>query len=406
MKDKGGRNVTLFSNTFPQALFALSFGTLDLVAGFIASLVASYVVKMPWILIIYPPLLTVRGNISGMFSGRLTTGLHVGLIKPNIRKNTEYFYSLRASIFSMSFINALIVGVLTYIVFLIFEPLYYVSLLILIFIAVMSMMIPTTISIFFLAPLVAIVSYKKGIDPDVIAYPILSTVNDIIVSVVYVITIWLFIFWENVFITVSYILIILFSFIFIYSSKYWTDKNFKKTFSEGMFILMILMIISNFTGGMLSKLRYYIERYPHILAIYPCLLTMIGDEGSIIASITTTKLGLGNIKPSLKSIVYRENVIPFFGVLLAGFIMSTIFAILGSFLYVFSILKLIQTILVSFVTVLLLATPIILISFGSAIITFKRGLNPDNFTIPTITSLSDFLTTISLFVVIKLVMGV
>ncbi|MHA1834730.1 MAG: magnesium transporter [Candidatus Baldrarchaeia archaeon] len=406
MKDKGGRNVALFSSTFPQALFALSFGTLDLVAGFIASLVASYVVKMPWILIIYPPLLTVRGNISGMFSGRLTTGLHVGLIKPNIRKNTEYFYSLRASIFSMSFINALIVGVLTYIVFLIFEPLYYVSLLILIFIAVMSMMIPTTISIFFLAPLVAIVSYKKGIDPDVIAYPILSTVNDIIVSVVYVITIWLFIFWGNVFITVSYILIILFSFIFIYSSKYWTDKNFKKTFSEGMFILMVLMIISNFTGGVLSKLRYYIERYPHILAIYPCLLTMIGDEGSIIASITTTKLGLGNIKPSLKSIVYRENAIPIFGVLLAGLIMSTIFATLGSFLYAFSVLKLVQTILVSFVTVILLAIPIILVSFGSAIITFKRGLNPDNFTIPTITSLSDFLTTISLFTVIRLIMGI
>lgn len=406
MNQKGGRNATLFSSAFPQALFALSFSTLDLAAGFIASLVASYVVKMPWILIIYPPLLTVRGNISGMFSGRLTTGLHVGLIKPSIRKNTEYFYSLRASIFSMSFINAFIVGFLTYAVFLIFEPLYYVSLLILISIAIMSMMIPTTVSIFFLAPLVAIVSYKKGIDPDVIAYPILSTVNDIIVSAVYVITIWLFIFWENVFITVSYILIILFSFIFIYSSKYWTDKNFKKTISEGMFIIMILMIISNFTGGVLSKLRYYIERYPHILAIYPCLLTMIGDEGSIIASTTTTKLGLGNIKPSLKSIVYRENVVLILGVLLAGFIMSTIFATLGSFLYVFSILKLVQTILVSFVTVTLLATPIIFISFGSAIITFKRGLNPDNFTIPTITSLSDFLTTISLFTVIKLIMGI
>ncbi len=406
MNQKGGRNATLFSSTFPQALFALSFSTLDLAAGFIASLVASYVVKMPWILIIYPPLLTVRGNISGMFSGRLTTGLHVGLIKPSIRKNTEYFYSLRASIFSMSFINAFIVGFLTYVVFLIFEPLYYVSLLILISIAIISMMIPTTVSIFFLAPLVAIVSYKKGIDPDVIAYPILSTVNDIIVSAVYVITIWLFIFWGNVFITVSYILIILFFFIFIYSSKYWTDKNFKKTFSEGMFILMVLMIISNFTGGVLSKLRYYIERYPHILAIYPCLLTMIGDEGSIIASTTTTKLGLGNIKPSLKSIVYRENAIPIFGVLLAGLIMSTIFATLGSFLYAFSILKLVQTILVSFVTVILLATPIILVSFGSAIITFKRGLNPDNFTIPTITSLSDFLTTISLFTVIRLIMGI
>lgn len=406
MKQKGGRNTTLFSSTFLQALFALSFDTLGLAAGFIASLVAPYVVKMPWILIIYPPLLTVRGNISGMFSGRLTTGLHIGLIKPSIRKNTEYFYSLRASIFSMSFINACIVGFLTYAVFLIFEPLYQVSLLILIFIAIISMMIPATVSIFFLTPLVAVVSYKKGIDPDVIVYPILSTVNDIIVSAVYVITIYLFIFWENVFTTVSYILIILFSFIFIYSSKYWTDENFKKTISEGMFILMILMIISNFAGGVLSKLRYYIERYPHVLAIYPCLIDMIGDEGSIIASTTTTKLGLGNIKPSLKSIVYRENVILILGVLLVGFIMSTIFATLGLLLYTFSILKLLQTIMVSFVTVTLLATPIIFISFGSAIITFKHGLNPDNFTIPTIASLSDFLTTTSLFAAIKLVTGI
>ena len=406
MNNEGGRNITLFSGAFSQTLFALSFSTLDLVAGFIASLVASYVVKMPWILIIYPPLLTVRGNISGMFSGRLTTGLHVGLIKPTIGKNTEYFYSLRASIFFMSFINAFVVGFLTYAVFLVFEPLYNVSLLILISIAMMSMMIPTVISIFFLAPLIAIASYKKGIDPDVIAYPVLSTANDIIVSAIYVVTMWLFIFWENVFIAVSYILITLFSFIFIYSSKYWTDKNFKKTVSEGMFIIMILMVISNLTGGVLSKLRYYIERYPHLLAIYPCLLTMIGDEGSIIASTTTTKLGLGNIKPSLKSIIHRENIIPILGVLLAGLIMSTVFATIGSFLYAFSLLKLVQTILISFITAFLLATPIIFISFGSAIVAFKRGLNPDNFTIPTITSLSDFLTTISLFTVIKLIIGI
>ena len=86
--------------------------------------------------------------------------------------------------------------------------------------------------------------------------------------------------------------------------------------------------------------------------------------------------------------------------------MSTIFATLGSFLYAFSVLKLVQTILVTFVTVILLAIPIILVSFGSAVITFKRGVNPDNFTIPTITSLSDFLTTISLFTVIRLIMGI
>ncbi len=405
MTNEGEHGTTMFGSVLSQTLLALSFDTLDLAAGFIAALVSSYVVKMPWILIIYPPLLTVRGNISGMFSGRLTTGLHSGLIMPNIRKNTEYFYSLRASIFLMSFINSIIVGFLTYGISLIFEPIGSISLPLLISIAILSMMLPTVISIFFLAPSIAILSYKKGIDPDIIVYPILSTLNDIIVSAIYVSIIAMIIFWKNIFIMLSYILIPLFAVLATYFLKYRTDKNFRKTISEGMIIIIILLIVSNFTGGILSKLRYQIERYPHILAIYPCLLSMIGDEGSIIASTTTTRLSLGNIKPSLRDIGNYESRMHIFGVLLAGFIVATSFATVGTLIYIVSLIGIFQTILIALLTNLILVLPIIFISFGSAIITFKRGLNPDNFTIPIITSSSDFLTTTSLFIVISVLMS-
>ena len=405
MTSKGEHGTTMFGGVLSQTLLALSFDTLDLIAGSIAALVSSYVVKMPWILIFYPPLLTVRGNISGMFSGRLTTGLHSGLILPSIRKNTEYFYSLRASIFLMSFINAIIVGFLAYGVSLVFAPTGNISLPLLISIAILSMMLPTILSIFFLAPLIAIISYKKGIDPDIIVYPVLSTLNDIVVSAIYVSIIVVIVFWENIFIMLSYVLIPLFVLFATYFLKYQTNKNFRKTISEGMFTIIILLIISNFTGGILSKLRYQIERYPHILAIYPCLLSMIGDEGSIIASTTTTRLSLGNIKPSLRDIGNYESRTHIFGVIVAGFIVATGFATIGTLIYIISLTGILQTILIATMTNLILVLPIIFLSFGSAIITFKRGLNPDNFTIPIITSSSDFLTTTSLFIVIRVIMS-
>jgi cation transporter-like permease len=52
----------------------------------------------------------------------------------------------------------------------------------------------------------------------------------------------------------------------------------------------------------------------------------------------------------------------------------------------------------------LIAVPlIILISFSTAIVTRKRGLDPDNFIIPIETSISDGLTTIALLVALTLI---
>jgi len=404
MNHKEFTKTVLFRDIFSEAFFALSFDILGLIAGFITSLVASYVVKMPWILIVYPPLLTVRGNISGTFSGRLSTALHLGLIKPRIRRNTNYFYNLRATVLSMSFINALTVGFLSYSVSFFFGSSSDVSLLIFLLVALLSMMIPTCISIFFLAPLIAFSSYKKGFDPDVVVYPVLSTTNDIIVSATYVLIIMMLIFFKKIFMVLSYVLISLFVLLFLHYLKYRTDEDFKKTFLEGMPTVIILTVISNFAGGALSRLKYQIERHPYILVIYPCLIDSVGDEGSIIASTITTKLSLGNIKPSFKEMSKYDSGTYILGTFSAGFIVFSVFAIIGGLTYAFSFIEVLRSIIIVILTNIFLMVPLTFISLGSALITFKRGLNPDNFTIPIIASLSDFLTTITLFFIVNVIM--
>ncbi|MCD6515306.1 MAG: magnesium transporter [Candidatus Odinarchaeota archaeon] len=391
-----------FLGVFLEAFSSLLFDILGLIAGFITSLVAVFVIKMPWILIVYPALLTVRGNISGIFSGRLTTGLHVGLIRPSIRKNTDYFYSLQASIFFMSFVNALVIALLSYTVYIMLEPTQIISFQIILYVVLLSMLIPTTVSIFFLAPLIGKFAYRKGADPDTIVYPILSTINDIIVSATYVLIIMILIFSEEFFILLSYISLFIFVFILIISSKYSKSKNFQQTIFEGMPTVVILAIISNFTGGILSQFRCQIEKFPYILVVYPSLIDTVGDEGSIIASVFSTKLNIGYATPSFKEIVKRENRIIIIGTFSAGTVVFMIFTIIGCFIYTIAIFEILKAIMVVILTNGLLLLPVTLIAFASAILTFKHGLNPDNFTIPLIASLSDFLTTTILFLVITI----
>ncbi|MEQ9714099.1 MAG: magnesium transporter, partial [Candidatus Asgardarchaeum sp.] len=221
-------------------------------------------------------------------------------------------------------------------------------------------------------------------------------------SATYVLIIMILIFSEELFILLSYISLFIFVFILIISSKYIKSKNFQQTIFEGMPTVVILAIISNFTGGILSQFRYQIEKFPYILVVYPSLIDTVGDEGSIIASVFTTKLNIGYATPSFKEIVKRENRIVIIGTFSAGTAIFIIFTIIGCFIYTISIFEILKAIMVVILTNGLLLLPVTLIAFASAILTFKHGLNPDNFTIPLIASLSDFLTTTILFLVITI----
>ena len=81
-------SMRIFLDTFKQSLLALLFITGTLSAGL---LFVSYIfVQASWVIILYPSILSMRGVIGGLYSGRLSTGLHIGTINPKIFGNTKY----------------------------------------------------------------------------------------------------------------------------------------------------------------------------------------------------------------------------------------------------------------------------------------------------------------------------
>ncbi|MFH7860176.1 MAG: magnesium transporter, partial [Candidatus Aenigmatarchaeota archaeon] len=387
-------------NTFSQSFLALIFDLGGIIAGGIAIYSIPFFSYAPWILIIYPSILQVRGTISGILCGKISTNLHIGNIKPQFFKNTKYFYNILISTFSLNIIVGIIIGISGYIYgFFILRdtiidlfPIIYITLSSMIISSIIT--IPITITIAFLG-------FKKGLDPDILVYPILSTVADIIVTSCYIFSIWIY-FKEYVFLKYSILSIILISSIitisYIIKNKH--EKEILRTLKEATPLIALLGIYGNFTGSVLSTFRSRIEENPMILIVYPCLIDGLGDIGSIIGSLTSTRLVLGYLKPVFSNIknIFKEII----AVESSAFIIHLLMGFLGVMYFSKQILifEIINLAKITITTNLLSFLIAVLIGYMVAIYSFRFKLDPDNFVNPIVSAISDSIATIILSLVL------
>ncbi|MEM2719027.1 MAG: magnesium transporter, partial [Candidatus Bathyarchaeia archaeon] len=174
-----------------------------------------------------------------------------------------------------------------------------------------------------------------------------------------------------------------------------------KTLRESLLTLIIVSFIINVAGAFLGRIDEIIrekqgiyEVYP-VYVVYPALIDTIGDVGAVVGSTATTKLALGTLKASFTSIKNHFSEIS--GAWTASLIMYFIYSILAlTVTGALHPLNITKFSLILFIVNILAAALIILVSYSVAIITYKKGLDPDNFEIPVESSLADALTTISL----------
>ncbi|RLI09889.1 hypothetical protein DRO42_03105, partial [Candidatus Bathyarchaeota archaeon] len=155
---------------------------MSLLAGGVISLFTPRFRASPWILALFPPILTIRGDISGILSGNLTTMLHLGLIRPRIRGNTDAYRSLVCAVLVLTFVDTLAMGVISFSLNLLFGRASLTQLYIYATVPTVACIMAVAVSIP-LTSLTAIAAYRKGLDPDILVYPILASVNDIVVTV-------------------------------------------------------------------------------------------------------------------------------------------------------------------------------------------------------------------------------
>ena len=76
---------------FKEALTGYIFDIAGIVAGTIIASQLDIFSVSPWSIAAYPAILSARGIIGGLFSGHLSTALHLGTISPRLFKNTKNF---------------------------------------------------------------------------------------------------------------------------------------------------------------------------------------------------------------------------------------------------------------------------------------------------------------------------
>ena len=167
--------MSIFDKDFKDILSSQIISTImGLVAGTILAIHTQKILFIPGMFILLPGFLEMRGNISGSFAARLSSGLFLGVIKPNRVKTKIVRGNLRASfllaLFS-SFVLGLLVFLFNLLVFKIFTPE-------IILLPLIAGLIANTIEI----PLTLFATFylfRKGHDPNNIMGPFVTSTGDL-----------------------------------------------------------------------------------------------------------------------------------------------------------------------------------------------------------------------------------
>jgi mgtE-like transporter len=387
-----GRLSRLLETVPGQTLLALSFNLISLFAGGLMAVYTPRFSVSPWILALFPPVLTVRGGIGGIFSGNLATMLHLGLVEPRLRDNTPSYYGLVKSVMAITVVDALVLGSVSFLFNLAsgtatpgMWP---------IFVSVPT--VACTLAVGFSVPVtsyIAILTYRRGLDPDIVVYPILASMNDIIVTVFYVTVVSLVLMGGTAYLALGTVFALILAAVALLAHRSRGDSFFRQTIREGTTVVVLSSLFGSVNGVVLSRMSGTLTRTPGLMAMYPALTNALGNIGSIIGSQATTGMALGTARG------FREELED------AGREIAKVEAPAALMHVVFAFTAwLITGPGASLTTLLAVALTANLLSFGvisvfalySAHQAFERGLNPDNVVIPAITTLSDSAATLAL----------
>jgi mgtE-like transporter len=388
IRERDGKGFKIFL----ESIFSLINTPLGLVAGVIFTMFYTSLIRFRrWSIAIYPTVLTTKGVINGILAGRLSTGLHMGLINPSLTKNTKYFHAILSSLLTLSLLSSLLTSFIAFIVT--SAPAEDLNMIIFTCIAIQA------ISLGLINPataIIAFIAYRKGLDPDISLYPLSSSIADVLSTISYVISL-ITIFWFNIagIITIYIIGLIAIFFSCINTYKFRDEKEYWKTLRESLLAVVIATLIAMISGYSLLQIERQLEEAHGVLLIYPALIDSLGDIAASFGSITTTRLHLGLIEAKIGGI--RRQLSDLVQIWFSGL---TYYAIYGLTAHLID--RSLKSFFIVIASFSMVSPLIILLVYSIAILTFKKGLDPDNFVIPIETSVTDAMITVCLAILIIL----
>jgi len=389
-----------FCEMLKETLLPFSFGLGGLFAGLMLASQLGIFGLSPWVITLYPIVISAKGVGSGLLSGRLSTGLHLGTIHPRFFGNTKSFYKLIEALLVLTVVTSITICTIS----LVFSTLFW-GITLADFPAILAIVISTMalgLLLSFVTIKVSFISFERGLDPDIVVYPVMSTVADIFITLCYIAVLNLFFIGALGQWAIGLACLVPVFLVFYILSKNLHEVEFIKTLKESMVTMLLVSFMVNVTGTLLLGISNFVAERVEIWTIYTALIGMIGNVGSVVGSTATTKLALGLLAPSFSSMKrHTKNILSAW---IASIIMFIILAFLSLSIHsLFSFSSFYSLFSVVLVANILAVAAIVILTHSISILTFKRGLDPDNFVIPVESSLADSVTSLALFVALLLV---
>lgn len=151
--------------------------TIGILAGIGLALIRGAIEELPGMLIMVPAFLQMRGAVGGTLASRLSSALHMGIIEPRLRLSKELVQNLIGTLV-LSLVLSGLIGCLAHFMCLLFG-FASAGLVILLLLSLIAGILSSLIVIL-ITVVMTIRVYQRGLDPDVIMGPFITTLGDII----------------------------------------------------------------------------------------------------------------------------------------------------------------------------------------------------------------------------------
>ena len=375
--------------------------SLSFIAGIYLGSVNEVLLLIPGLMVLVTPSINMRGAIAGILTSRLSSSMHLGAFEVDFKRNSELGDNLRASLILTVVISAALAIFGKIICILTGTEVIGIAEMIIISVisGTLAGILVTVVGV-----LVSIVCYRKFWDLDMVGAPTVTTLGDIVTLPFLVVTALIVMqlpFIGKAVLGALVLLMIIWAFV---SFKRGT-RTMMDVLREGLPLLLPLSLLG-ITAGVLytSQLESLIAAAAVLILISP-FMNGCGSIGGILTSRIGTEMHMGLIDPVLFP---QETVLKHFG---ENYIYSIIFLpLMGAIAHYAALLLGITTpglvlmILLSLFAGLLVVTVMNLLGYYTAVITYRRGFDPDNFGVPVVTSSIDLIGATCLLAVMMLLL--
>jgi mgtE-like transporter len=384
--------------TLRQGFVALLISTLAaLIAGITTSSIGSTLRLLPSLYILLPAATGMRGTIFGAIGARLGTANAVGLLEPTWRRTGVLYQNVYTGVVT-TFSSSLYLALLARLSARVFG-LSSISFLDFVTISVVGGVLGSAV-IMALTVGLSIVSYRRGYDLDTVSTPIVTSSADMVtVPTLFLATFLVHNHVVNAVIASVWIVVCL----LIAVRGALTDLPLaRRAIVEMVGVILFTPVLDILAGTAVEPHLRSFQTYPALLAIIAPLVSDAGALGGILSSRLSSKLHLGVIRPR----GWPDNAAWLDASLVVGFglVAFTSVGVLG---YVYSLFRGASPGAGVMIGGTLLAGAlsigvVLVFSYYVAVASFRFGLDPDNQSVPIITSVMDLAGVLAFLLVLSM----